>query len=70
MLEPRRVLGNTQEPRPFQFRVRQLAGRVHSALDILDFLARQVITDRRAVLSELYREREADITQAYYGNRR
>ena len=70
MLELGRILGNTQQLRPFQFRGRDLAGRVDPAPDILDFLARQVVTYGRVVLSELDRERKPDIAQADNGDRR
>src|SRR6266704_1212194 len=69
VLELDRILGDTQEPRFLELRGGQLAGRVHAVLKVLDFLARQVVTDGWAVLSERYRERKPDIAQADYGDR-
>ncbi len=62
-LEPDRILGDTQEPRFLELCGGQLASRVHAVLKVLDFLARQVVPDGWAVLSERHRERKPDIAQ-------
>ncbi len=69
MLELDRILGDTQEPRFLELCSGQLAGRVHAVLKVLDFLARQVVPDGWAVLSERHRERKPDIAQTDDPNR-
>src|SRR6266568_626867 len=64
-----RILGDTQEPRFLELCGGQLAGRVHAALKVFDFLAPQVVTDGGAVLSERYRERKSHIAQTDDPNR-